>query len=99
MDFYSTTLSLALATAIAALGITVISWFKPRPGGRLNRLALGAAVVSLFVLCICFLYHLFVGHRPGTPQELAPLAFVREHPALLVAGAVAMIAIAAPRKR
>ncbi len=99
MDFYSTTLSLALATAIAALGLTVIAWFKPRPGGTLNRVALTAAVVSLFALCICFLYHLFVGHRPGTPQALSPLAFVREHPALLVAGAVTMVAIAAPRKR
>ncbi|MDX1389689.1 MAG: hypothetical protein R3344_10895, partial [Acidobacteriota bacterium] len=61
MDFYSATLSLALATAIAALGVTAIAWFRPNPGGTLNRLAITTAVLSLIVLCIAFLYHLFVG--------------------------------------
>ena len=99
MDFYSATLSLALAGAIGALGLTAIVWFKPGPGRRINRLALGVAVVALFALSICFLYHLFVGHRPGSVDALGPVAFVREHPALLVAGAVAIVAIVAPRKK
>jgi len=91
MDFYSITLALALTAAVAAVGLAGHCWLASVgvlrsivriSAGRVARRA-GAAALGLSFLSAAS--HLVIGHRPGSASELAPAAFVFEHPALVIA--------------
>ncbi len=105
MDFYSVTLALALAAAVAALGLAAYCWLAAvgvvrsvvRAGIR--RGAWFAGVAALVLVFASAANHRVHGHRPGSSSELAPAAFVLEHPAFgitpaLVAGAFMLLGMA-----
>lgn len=95
VDIYSVTLGLALAAALAALGLAAYCWLAStgvlRSAGqaRIRRLARGAGLAALGLVLLSTASHLFTGHRPGSSAELAPAAFITEHPTIGVASALA----------
>ncbi len=98
------TLGLALAAAIVALGLGMFGWFRsqqirrsPRATGAICRLAERVAVVALVLVALASVIHLTVGHRPGTPSALDPVAFLGEHLALLITTGVALAALMVSR--
>lgn len=96
MDLYSFTLSLGLtatATAVFAawLGTQLPHDHAARPTAA--RAGGVAGVVAVVMLLGAGVVHVAFGHRPGTPDALAPLAFCREHPALLVGFGAAVLAV------
>ena len=96
LDFYSITLALALAATFGSVVLVATSWFARNSGGdptAIRRFGRILSVTSLVLLSITGLYHLIIGHRPGSPTALAPMAFCSEHPALFVGAGAASIAL------
>ena len=84
MDFYSTTLLIAiLVAAVAVLG-AVAAWFR-RDDVRFARTAQVAGVLSVLLAVVALSFHFVMGHRPGTSTALSVSDFLGEHPAPLVA--------------
>jgi hypothetical protein len=79
---YSFCLGVAIVAAAVALLLALT--------GRTSA-ARRAASVSLGFALAASLIHVTFGHRPGTPAALTPLPFVREHPTLVVVGAISLV--------
>lgn len=100
---YSWTLLLALAGggASAAAGLAALLTRRRSPtapaeglagggrGPRLTRIAVRLAAFSFAALVISVTVHVGWGHRPGSPEALSPVEFLRIHPSFVVAGALA----------
>ena len=87
-DVYSPALGLAFACAIGA----VLLEFS-----RSRIRSVWAAVAALALVVVAVLSHVFLGHAPGSASAQGLLAFVAEHPALLVATGIAVLALAVAR--
>ena len=96
MDIYSVTLALALAAAVAAVGLAGHCWLASvgvlRSLLRISsrRVARRAAIAALGLSFLSAASHLAIGHRPGSASELAPAAFAMEHPAFVIVVALAV---------
>lgn len=102
-SLYSGSLLLALVAGSAAVlaGVAALVTLRSSPpdstegtdsrgrGPWLTGLARWLAAVSFVALGVSVTAHLGWGHRPGGPDALSPAAFLRIHPAFLVAGALA----------
>lgn len=92
---YSLTLGVAIALAagsLAALLASALTARKPGFAAVARRVSGLAARASLALALASAGVHLAAGHRPGSPEALGPLDFVREHPALLAVMLLAAIA-------
>ena len=83
MDLYSTLLLLAIAATALSLATTMV--------GRIRQptVPLGDATRAMTILAVAtsgaaLIYHVAFEHRPSTADALAPGAFVREHPVLII---------------
>jgi hypothetical protein len=96
VDFYSVTLGLALGAGSAALAAALSAWLARERSAcfAVTRVLAALALVAAFA---SGLNHRLTGHAGGTPEALAPLAFFAAHPALLVAAALAISALALER--
>jgi len=102
MDLYSVALSLALLAAGVSMLAALVQWVAARKGNAgadavPRRVARLAALASLPLVAVSLVFHLFTGHRPGTPEGMTTLAFVLEHKAF--AGIVLLAALVLWRLR
>lgn len=96
MDPYSALLGLTMVVTGLAWAALVGSVVKRH--ARRKRLARALAAVAIGMGGAAATWHVLAGHRAGTEFALAPLAFVREHPALFaVLGAAAVAWVVARR--
>ncbi len=99
---YSFLLVLACVAAAIALTAALATWsWAARSGfaaGRARRLMPLAGWSALALLVLATAVHVGWDHRPGTDRALGALAFLREHPALLVVAGIAILALALRRR-
>jgi hypothetical protein len=95
-QLYSWALLASLVCGTVAVVAALLGRRRPHAGwARLARRASGAGALCLLVSVAT---HLGWGHRPGGPEALPLLAFVRTHPAFLVAAALSGIALFSTRR-
>ena len=89
-----------LVVAFAAAGAALATGVAVRLGFRRTLLVQWApllAVISLLATAGAALSHLLLGHGHGTAAPMDPLTIIREHPSLLLAGALALLALGVGR--
>lgn len=97
MDLYAWLLTAAVAAAaIAVLLGTAIR--LDQFGARLVQWPSLLAALSIGLVVVAAVYHLFTGHGPGSPEPLEPIGFLVEHQALAVIVAVALLALGLAKK-
>jgi hypothetical protein len=87
-DLYSTLLGLAAAALAISWLILLAKRWRSAP-----RFSASAAVIALSLDLGSVLVHCSRGHGPSTPEPMTPSLFVREHPAFLVIGVAALVAL------
>lgn len=91
-DFYPQLLWVAVAGAVAALLFAIMV----RMGIRRARLVQWtplAAGISLLAVAAAAATHLLLGHGHDSPEPMDPLTFLGGHPALIVIGLLALLAL------
>ncbi len=97
MDPYAVTLLVALIAAGVAVGAALAGLVARRSApsaaaalrgvvGWGGGLALGSGAASVAI-------HIWLGHRPGTPEALGVHPFLAEHPSYLVVLAAGILAL------
>lgn len=89
-----------LLAAFALAGAALVTGVAVRLGFRRALLVQWVpllAALSILASAGAAVYHLFLGHGHGTPAPMDPLTFLREHPSLLLAAALALLALGVGR--
>lgn len=96
MDLYSRLLLVASLAVAAALvtGVAVRLGFRR---ALLVQWVPLLAALSILASAGAAVFHLLLGHGHGTPAPMDPLVFIREHPSLLLAAALALLALGVGR--
>lgn len=86
---YSLALGAAMVGVVAAWGL----WVTARRDGRARRWCRWVAALATTSFLVSLAVHLAFGHPPGSARALGPRGFAGEHPALMLAGGLALGAL------